>query len=80
MTRFRCGQCKTEFDEAVYWFDSLHFERFDKREIIPFCGPICTDGWSKANGAQDWAIRQPPYPRGKEWLPIYSIHPSMCQN
>ena len=77
MTRFVCTNCETEFDECLYWFDSLFFEQFEKREIKPFCGPKCVDTWHKENKVREWTLRKPPYPKGAEWQIIQSLYPAM---
>ena len=64
---FKCGQCDIRFDEAIYWFDSLHFANWPIREIIPFCGPKCVQEWHEKKGAINWPLRKPPYPKGDEW-------------
>jgi hypothetical protein len=56
MIKFTCTKCAVEFDDCRYWFDSLYFEKFDHREIKPFCGPICVDAWHKENNVKDWAL------------------------
>ena len=71
--RFQCGQCSISFNEATYWFDSLHFANWPIREIIPFCGPKCVQEWYEANNAIDFPLRKPPYPKGDEWKIIQNI-------
>ena len=74
--RFQCGQCNIGFDEAIYWFDSLHFANWPIREIIPFCGPKCVQEWYEKTGAIDWPLREPrDYPKGDDWKPTQQITP-----
>ena len=68
-----CYNCKKTFMDAIYWFDSLHFNNFDKRLIRPFCGPKCVQDWVDTNGARDWPNREMPYPKGDEWKIIDNI-------
>ena len=68
-----CYNCKNEFFPAIYWFDSLHFEGYDRRIIKPFCGPKCVQEWHEASNAREWPNREKPYPRGDEWKVIHSI-------
>ena len=69
-----CYNCQKTFYDAIYWFDSLHFDNFDKRIIRPFCGPKCVQEWHEENGVADWPHRAPKdYPKGDEWKPIQSI-------
>ena len=71
--KFNCGQCNIGFDEAVYWFDSLHFDNWKKRKIIPFCGPKCVQEWHEKTGAINWPQRKKPYPKGDEWKIITQL-------
>ena len=71
--KFECGECGTRFAEALYWFDSLHFDNFDKRIIKPFCGPKCVQEWNDSSGAREWPNRSHPYPKGEEWRIISQI-------
>ena len=77
MTRFKCCECGIEFDDCKYWFDTLYFEKFEKREIKPFCGTECVNKWHVENKVQEWEIRKAPYPKGPEWQIIQHLHPSM---
>ena len=79
MTEFICGKCKTNFYPCVYWFDSLYYDKFDHRKIIPFCGPKCVDEWHKKNNVKEWALRKAPYPKGEDWQIITHLFPAMSQ-
>ena len=68
-----CYNCQKTFYDAIYWFDSLHFDNFDKRIIRPFCGPKCVQEWHESSNAREWPNREKPYPRGDEWKVIHSI-------
>ena len=80
MTNFVCAECKKQFENCLYWFDSLYFEKFEKREIKPFCGPKCVKEWHERNNVKDWAPRKAPYPKGPEWQMITHLHPAMFQS
>ena len=68
-----CYNCQKTFYDAIYWFDSLHFDNFDKRIIRPFCGPKCVQDWNESTGARKWPNRSYPYPKGDEWKPTQNI-------
>lgn len=68
-----CYNCKNVFFDAIYWFDSLYFDNFDKRIIRPFCGPKCVQDWNESTGARKWPNRSYPYPKGDEWKPTQNI-------
>ncbi len=77
MTRFQCAECETEFDNCLYWFDSLYYEKFEEREIKPFCGPKCVNEWHVKNKVNEWQIRKAPYPKGPQWQIIQNLYPAM---
>ena len=79
MNEFTCGKCKTNFYPCVYWFDSLYYDKFDHRKIIPFCGPKCVDEWHKENNVKEWELRKAPYPKGPDWQIITHLYPAMSQ-
>ena len=68
-----CYNCKNIFSPAIYWFDSLYAENYEKRIIKPFCGPKCVQEWHEANNAIDFPLRKPPYPKGDGWKPTQNI-------
>jgi hypothetical protein len=68
-----CYNCKNIFSPAIYWFDSLYAENYEKRIIKPFCGPKCVQEWHEASGTREWPNRSHPYPKGEEWQIIHSI-------
>ena len=69
-----CYNCKNVFFDAIYWFDSLYAENYEKRIIKPFCGPKCVQEWHEEKGVADWPIRAPKdYPKGDKWKPVQNI-------
>ena len=73
MDRYSCEVCKTKFNNALYWFDSLHFENWTERKIIIFCGPKCVQEWYEKTGAINWPNRKHPYPKGEKWKIIQDL-------
>ena len=72
-----CYVCHKTFFNGVYWFDSLYYEKFEEREIKPFCGPKCVNEWHVKNKVSEWQIRKAPYPKGPQWQIIQNLYPAM---
>jgi hypothetical protein len=62
-----CQQCSKKFYPAIYWFDSIHADNYEKRIIKPFCGPKCVHEWYEANDGINFPLRKPPFPKGDDW-------------
>ena len=67
-----CYVCKKIFDDAIYWYDSLHDTKYDKRIIRPFCGPACANKYREISDENDYPQRRP-LPHGTEWQIIQDI-------
>ena len=73
MTRpHKCYVCDKQFFNAIYWYDSLHDTKYDKRIIRPFCGPACANKYREISGVNDYPLRKP-VPHGDEWQIIQDI-------
>tara|TARA_B100000745_G_scaffold165525_1_gene108334 strand:+ start:2557 stop:2796 length:240 start_codon:yes stop_codon:yes gene_type:complete len=73
MDRYSCEVCKTKFNNALYWFDSLYAANYKERIIKIFCGPKCVQEWYEANDAINFPLRKPPYPKGEKWKIIQDL-------
>lgn len=58
---------------AIYWYDSLHDGKYDRRLIRPFCGPACAHRYRDEWMANEWPEREKPWPKGLEWQIINDI-------
>jgi len=67
-----CYICKKVFDTALYWYDSLHDTKYNKRIIRPFCGPPCAHKYRDTTDVNDYPQRRP-LPHGPEWQIIDNI-------
>jgi len=67
-----CYVCKKQFFNAVYWYDSLHDTKYDKRIIRPFCGPPCANKYRDTTDDHTYPLRKP-LPHGPEWEIIWEI-------
>ena len=67
-----CYVCNKQFFNAVYWYDSLHDTKYDKRIIRPFCGPPCANKYRDTSDEHTYPLRKP-LPRGPEWEIIWEI-------
>ena len=67
-----CYVCKKQFFNAVYWYDSLHDTKYDKRIIRPFCGPPCANKYRDTSDEHTYPLRKP-LPHGDEWQVIWEI-------
>ena len=67
-----CYVCNKQFYNAVYWYDSLHDTKYDKRIIRPFCGPPCANKYRDTTDDHTYPLRRP-LPRGPEWEIIWEI-------
>ena len=67
-----CYVCKKIFDDAIYWYDSLHDTKYDKRIIRPFCGPPCAHKYRDTTDVNDYPQRKP-LPHGEQWQIIQDI-------
>ncbi len=73
MTRqHTCYVCKKTFHNAIYWYDSLHDTKHDRRIIRPFCGPVCANRYREISDENDYPQRRP-LPHGDEWRIIQDI-------
>jgi hypothetical protein len=68
-----CYVCHKTFFNAIYWFDSLYYNNFDKRIIRPFCGPICSNRYRDTTDVNVWPDREKPFPKGDEWKTTQNI-------
>ena len=67
-----CYVCKKTFINAIYWYDSLHDTKYDKRIIRPLCGPPCANQYREISDVNDYPQRKP-LPHGSEWQIIQNI-------
>ena len=67
-----CYVCNKQFYNAVYWYDSLHDTKYDKRIIRPFCGPPCANKYRDTTDDHTYPLRKP-LPHGPEWGIIWEI-------
>ena len=67
-----CYVCQKQFFNAVYWYDSLHDTKYDKRIIRPFCGPPCANKYRDTSDEHTYPLRKP-LPHGPEWEIIWEI-------
>ena len=67
-----CYVCQKQFFNAVYWYDSLHDTKYDKRIIRPFCGPPCANKYRDTSDEHTYPLRKP-LPHGPEWEIILEI-------
>ena len=72
MKSHTCYVCKKMFTNAIYWYDSLHDTKYDKRIIRPFCGPPCANKYREISDVNDYPIRKP-FPQGTGWEIIQDI-------
>lgn len=73
MTRpHTCYVCDKQFFNAIYWYDSLHDTKYDKRIIRPFCGPPCANKYREISDVNKYPLRKP-LPHGEEWRIIQDI-------
>lgn len=73
MTRSHtCYVCRKNFHNAIYWYDSLHDTKHDKRIIRPFCSAICANQYREISDENDYPQRRP-IPHGPEWRIIQDI-------
>ena len=68
-----CYVCNKQFFNAIYWYDSLHDTKYDKRIIRPFCGPPCANKYREISDVNDYPQRKP-LPKGSEWQIITDIN------
>ena len=67
-----CYVCRKTFHNAIYWYDSLHDTKHDRRIIRPFCGPACANRYREISDENDYPQRRP-IPHGDEWRIIQDI-------
>ena len=67
-----CYVCKKEFYNAIYWYDSLHDTKYDKRIIRPFCGYVCANKYRDTTDDHTYPLRRPT-PHGPQWKIIWEI-------
>ena len=72
MTNHTCYVCKKIFTNAIYWYDSLHDTKHDKRIIRPFRGPPCANRYREISDVNDYPSSKP-LPNGPEWQIIQNI-------
>jgi len=68
MTNHTCYVCKKTFINAIYWYDSLHDTKYDKRIIRP----PCANKYREISDVNDYPSRKP-FPHGPEWQIIQNI-------
>ena len=67
-----CYVCNKQFYNAIYWYDSLHDTKYNKRIIRPFCGPPCANKYRDTTDDHTYPLRRP-MPHGEEWQIIDNI-------
>ena len=72
MNNHTCYVCKKTFTNAIYWYDSIHDTKYEKRLIRPFCGPPCANKYREISDVNDYPIRKP-FPQGAGWEIIQDI-------
>lgn len=68
-----CFICNKSFMNAMYWYDSIHDAKYDRRLIRPFCGPVCAHKYRDDWKTNEWPARPTPWPKGPEWQIIQDI-------
>ncbi len=69
-----CYVCKKTFINAIYWYDSIHDSKYDKRLIKPFCSPACANKFREISDENSYPLREKPWPRGPQWQIIQDIN------
>ena len=55
MINHTCYVCKKTFTNAIYWYDSIHDTKYDKRIIRPFCGPPCANKYREISSCSNFS-------------------------